>query len=70
VLSIAGTLASKGGVPISAGTLPTHGMQSVALLVSTIVIVSASRVMLEEGENARLRFFAIGMLQPKAEING
>ena len=39
VLSIAGTLASKGGVPSSAGTLPTHGMQFVALLVSTIVIV-------------------------------
>jgi hypothetical protein len=39
VLSIAGTLASKGGVPTSAGTLPTHGMQFVALLVSKIVIV-------------------------------
>jgi len=39
VLSIAGTLASKGSVPTSVGTLPTHGMQFVALLVSTIVIV-------------------------------
>jgi potassium-transporting ATPase potassium-binding subunit len=39
VLSIAGTLASKGAMPTSVGTLPTHGMQFVALLVSTIVIV-------------------------------
>jgi K+-transporting ATPase ATPase A chain len=39
VLSIAGTLASKRHVPTAAGTLPTHGMQFIALLVSTIVIV-------------------------------
>ena len=39
VLAIAGTLAGKLRVPASAGTLPTHGMQFVALLVGTIVIV-------------------------------
>jgi K+-transporting ATPase ATPase A chain len=39
VLCIAGTLAGKRRVPISAGTLPTHGTQFVTLLVGTIVIV-------------------------------
>jgi K+-transporting ATPase ATPase A chain len=39
VLCIAGTLAAKRRVPVSAGTLPTHGTQFVALLVGTIVIV-------------------------------
>jgi len=39
VLCIAGTLAGKRRVPASAGTLPTHGMQFVALLVGTVVLV-------------------------------
>jgi potassium-transporting ATPase potassium-binding subunit len=39
VLCIAGTLAGKRRVPVSAGTLPTHGTQFVTLLVGTIVIV-------------------------------
>jgi len=39
VLSIAGTLAAKRRVPVSAGTLPTHGTLFVALLIATIVIV-------------------------------
>jgi potassium-transporting ATPase potassium-binding subunit len=39
VLCIAGTLAAKRRVPVSAGTLPTHGTQFVTLLVGTIVIV-------------------------------
>ena len=39
VLCIAGTLAEKRRVPISAGTLPTHGTQFVSLLVGTIAIV-------------------------------
>ena len=39
VLCIAGTLAAKRRVPVSAGTLPTHGTQFVALLVGTIIIV-------------------------------
>jgi K+-transporting ATPase A subunit len=37
VLCIAGM--RKGRVPISVGTMPTHGLQFVALLVGTIVIV-------------------------------
>jgi potassium-transporting ATPase potassium-binding subunit len=40
VLAIAGSLASKLRVPVSAGTLPTHGLQFIALMVGTIVIVS------------------------------
>ncbi len=39
VLCIAGTLAAKRRVPVSAGTLPTHGPLFVGLLVGTIVIV-------------------------------
>jgi K+-transporting ATPase ATPase A chain len=39
VLCIAGTLAAKRIVPASNGTLPTHSMQFVGLLVGTIVIV-------------------------------
>jgi potassium-transporting ATPase potassium-binding subunit len=39
VLAIAGMLARKIRVPVSAGTLPTHGTLFVALLVGTIVIV-------------------------------
>jgi potassium-transporting ATPase potassium-binding subunit len=39
VLCIAGTLAAKRSVPVSAGTLPTYGMQFVGLLVGTVVIV-------------------------------
>ena len=39
VLCIAGTLAAKRRVPVSAGTLPTHGTQFVTLLIGTIVIV-------------------------------
>ena len=39
VLCIAGTLGGQAHVPPSAGTLPTHGMQFVGLLVGTILIV-------------------------------
>jgi potassium-transporting ATPase potassium-binding subunit len=39
VLCIAGTLAAKRRVPVSAGTLPTHGALFATLLVGTIVIV-------------------------------
>lgn len=39
VLCIAGMLAAKRVVPSSAGTLPTHGLQFITLLVGTIVIV-------------------------------
>jgi len=39
VLCIAGMLARKPTVPVSTGTLPTHGGQFVFLLVGTIAIV-------------------------------
>ncbi len=41
VLAIAGSLASKKMVPMSAGTLPTHGALFVGLLVATVVVVGA-----------------------------
>jgi K+-transporting ATPase ATPase A chain len=40
-LAIAGSLASKKLVPTSAGTLPTHGVLFVGLLVSTVIVVGA-----------------------------
>jgi K+-transporting ATPase ATPase A chain len=55
VLCIAGTLAAKQVVPVTAGTLPTHGSQFVALLVGTIVIVGG------------LTFFPALALGPVAE---
>ena len=55
VLCIAGTLAAKRLVPPSVGTLPTHGMQFVGLLVGTVVIVGG------------LTFFPALALGPVAE---
>jgi K+-transporting ATPase ATPase A chain len=55
VLCIAGTLAAKRIVPASNGTLPTHSMQFVGLLVGTIVIVGG------------LTFFPALALGPVAE---
>src|SRR5215467_13999072 len=40
-LAIAGSLASKKMVPMSAGTLPTHGALFVGLLVSTVIVLGA-----------------------------
>jgi K+-transporting ATPase ATPase A chain len=40
-LAIAGSLASKKMVPLSAGTLPTHGALFVGLLVSTVIVLGA-----------------------------
>jgi len=40
-LAIAGSLASKKLVPVTSGTLPTHGSLYVVLLMGTIVIVGA-----------------------------
>jgi K+-transporting ATPase ATPase A chain len=40
-LAIAGSLASKKMVPLSAGTLPTHGALFVGLLVATVVVIGA-----------------------------
>lgn len=39
VLGIAGSLARKQAVPLSAGTLPTHGPLFVAMLIAVVVIV-------------------------------
>ena len=39
VLAVAGSLAAKPAVPVSAGTLPTHGGLFIALLTAVIVIV-------------------------------
>jgi K+-transporting ATPase ATPase A chain len=55
VLCIAGMLAAKRVVPASAGTLPTHGLQFVGLLVGTVVIVGG------------LTFFPALALGPVAE---
>jgi K+-transporting ATPase ATPase A chain len=41
VLAIAGALAAKKKIPVSAGTLPTHTPLFVALLVGVVVIVGA-----------------------------
>ena len=41
VLAIAGSLAAKKTVPVTAGTLPTHTPLFVALLIGTIVLVGA-----------------------------
>jgi K+-transporting ATPase ATPase A chain len=40
-LAIAGSLARKKAIPVSAGTLPTHGPLFVGLLVAVILIVGA-----------------------------
>ena len=41
LLAVAGSLANKKMIPVSAGTLPTHGCLFVALLVGVVVIVGA-----------------------------
>src|SRR6516164_1882293 len=40
-LAIAGSLAAKKLVPLSAGTLPTHGPLFVGLLVATVIVIGA-----------------------------
>ncbi|MDE3010270.1 MAG: potassium-transporting ATPase subunit KdpA [Pseudomonadota bacterium] len=39
VLAIAGSLAAKKRIPVSAGTLPTHGALFVGLLIGTVLLV-------------------------------
>jgi K+-transporting ATPase ATPase A chain len=41
LLAAAGSLAAKKRIPVTSGTLPTHGTLFVGLLVGTVVIVSA-----------------------------
>ena len=40
-LAIAGSLAGKKLIPVTSGTLPTHGSLFVVLLIGTVVIVGA-----------------------------
>ncbi|WP_175494199.1 potassium-transporting ATPase subunit KdpA [Herbiconiux ginsengi] len=55
VLALAGSLASQGKVPVTAGTLPTHRPQFVGLLVGVVLIVVA------------LTYFPVLALGPLAE---
>lgn len=55
VLALAGSLAAQDKVPVTAGTLPTHRLQFVGLLVFVVLIVSA------------LTFFPVLTLGPLAE---
>src|SRR2546426_11265061 len=41
MLAVAGSLAAKKKVPVTSGTLPTHGGLFVGLLVGTVIIVGA-----------------------------
>jgi potassium-transporting ATPase potassium-binding subunit len=41
MLAVAGSLAAKKRIPVTTGTLPTHGALFVGLLVGTVIIVSA-----------------------------
>jgi K+-transporting ATPase ATPase A chain len=41
LLAAAGSLAMKKAVPVTSGTLPTHGGLFVGLLIGTVVIVGA-----------------------------
>ena len=41
MLAVAGSLAAKKRIPMTSGTLPTHGTLWVGLLVGTIIIVGA-----------------------------
>ena len=41
VLAIAGSLATKKRIAVTAGTMPTHGPLFIALLIGTIVLVGA-----------------------------
>jgi K+-transporting ATPase ATPase A chain len=41
LLAAAGSLAAKKRIPVTSGTLPTHGPLFVGLLVGTVIIVSA-----------------------------
>jgi K+-transporting ATPase ATPase A chain len=41
VLAIAGSLAAKKRIPVTAGTLPTHGPTFIILLIGTVLLVGA-----------------------------
>jgi K+-transporting ATPase ATPase A chain len=41
VLAVAGSLAAKKRIPVTAGTMPTHGILFVTLLIGTVLLVGA-----------------------------
>jgi K+-transporting ATPase ATPase A chain len=41
MLAVAGSLAAKKRIPVTSGTLPTHGVLFIGLLVGTVVIIGA-----------------------------
>ena len=41
VLAVAGSLAAKKRIPVTAGTMPTHGPTFIALLIGTVLLVGA-----------------------------
>ena len=41
VLAIAGSLAAKKRIPVTAGTMPTYGPTFVMLLIGTVLLVGA-----------------------------
>ena len=41
MLAVAGSLAAKRKIPVTDGTLPTHGPLFVGLLIGTVIIVGA-----------------------------
>jgi K+-transporting ATPase ATPase A chain len=41
VLALAGALAAKKKIPVGAGTLPTHNLLFVALLIGTVIVIGA-----------------------------
>jgi len=41
MLAVAGSLAAKKKIPVTSGTLPTHGVLFVGLLIGTVIIVGA-----------------------------
>jgi K+-transporting ATPase ATPase A chain len=41
VLAIAGSLAAKKRIPVTAGTMPTHGPTFIILLIGTVLLVGA-----------------------------
>ncbi len=41
VLAVAGSLAAKKRVPVTSGTMPTHGPTFVVLLIGSILLVGA-----------------------------
>ncbi len=41
MLAVAGSLAAKKRIPVSDGTMPTHGATFVILLIGTVLLVGA-----------------------------